>query len=488
MPKYHLAALSVLVAGICLAQPWCPAYAGGENADTGSNNADADNELPALMHIKDIKIRGLYRVTRGAVLLSLPIRAGDDVSKDDVSDALKKIYATHDFDEVSASYTNESLVIQVRERPTIVGVTYTGNNNIKEEQLDEIIHGQGIKVGETLNVMKLKELQSSLEDYYHSMGRYQAKVSTILVYLPRNRVDVKFNFTEGVAAKIEQINIVGNKSFPEDKLLAQLELRDQVPWWNFVADRNFQAQKFNGDLETIRSYYMNRGYVRFDIESTRVEITNDQKSIYLTVAIKEGDQYSFRNFHVIGETYGHTKEMESMIPLVKGDIYDAAQVSHTEEMLASYMGKFGYAYTKVKAYPVIDDKNKLVDINFNVEPGHRIYVTDIKIIGNTVTTDEVIRREMRQMDGTWLSNEAVSTSKHRLDQLGFFDTVDIKPEHTGTNEDTVEVVTKVKERPTGSIKAGVGFGTETGLNFNGEISQDNFLGFASSWLLVRSML
>lgn len=437
--------------------------------------------LPKVMHINDIEVRGLYRVTKGAVLLSLPVQAGDDVTRDDVAQALRKVFRTGNFDMVNAYYTDQGiLVLDVKERPTIVNVSYAGNNAIKEEQLDDIIKAKNVKAGEILNVEKLRELESSLEDYYNSTGRYQAKVSTILVYLPRNRVDVKFNFTEGVSAKIEQINIVGNNSFPEEKLLAQLELRDHVPWWNFLADRTFQAQKFSGDLETLRSFYMNRGYVRFRIDSTRVEMTPDRKGIYLSIAIKEGDQYSFDKFNVIGETYGHSEEMLKLIPLVPGDVYDANQVSHTEELLANYMGKFGYAYTKVQAIPVIDDEKKLVSLNFSVEPGHRIYVTDVKITGNTITTDEVVRREIRQMDGTWLSNEAISTSKRRLDQLGFFETVEMSPRKTGTDSDTVEVITTVKERPTGSVKAGIGFGTETGINLNGEISQDNFLGYGGN--------
>ncbi len=437
--------------------------------------------LPKVMHINDIEVRGLYRVTKGAVLLSLPVQAGDDVTRDDVAQALRKVFRTGNFDMVNAYYTDQGvLVLDVKERPTIVNVSYAGNNAIKEEQLNDIIKSKNVKVGEILNVEKLRELEASLEDYYNSTGRYQAKVSTILVYLPRNRVDVKFNFTEGVSAKIEQINIVGNNSFPEEKLLAQMELRDHVPWWNFLADRTFQAQKFSGDLETLRSFYMNRGYVRFRIDSTRVEMTPDRKGIYLSISIKEGDQYSFDKFNVIGETYGHGEEMLKLIPLVPGDVYDANQVSHTEELLANYMGKFGYAYTKVQAIPVIDDEKKLVSLNFSVEPGHRIYVTDVKITGNTITTDEVVRREIRQMDGTWLSNEAISTSKRRLDQLGFFETVEMAPRKTGTDSDTAEVITTVKERPTGSVKAGIGFGTETGINLNGEVSQDNFLGYGGN--------
>ncbi len=450
------------------------AYAAG----AGQPSVTGVDTEAGLVHINDIRVKGLYRVTKGAVLLALPISVGDDVSAEDISVGVKKVFATQNFDDIKAYIDkNGVLTIDVKERPTIVNVTYAGNNAIEEEQLSTIIKSQGIKVGETLNVMKLKEIESSLQDYYNGMGYYQAKVNTILVYLPRNRVDVKFNFTEGVSAKIEQINIIGNHAFTEEKLLGQFELRDSVPWWNFIASRKFHGQNFNGDLETLRSYYMNRGYVRFDIKNTNVEVTTDRKGIYLSIAIEEGAQYNIGDFAVIGETYGHAAEMKQLIPLEKGDIYNAAQISHAEEILANYMGKFGYAYTKVKAIPTINDENHVVDLKFNVEPGKRIYVTDVRITGNVITTDEVIRRELRQYDGTWLSNEAISTSKRRLNQLGFFETVDVEPKKTGSDPSTVEVVTTVKERPTGSIKAGLGYGTESGIIISGEISQDNFLGY-----------
>ena len=429
--------------------------------------------------VKEIKVTGLYRVTKGAVLLALPIQAGDSVTMDDIQKALKKVYATHNFDNISVSYDDETGVLNLKmtERPTIVKISYAGNDAIKTDQIEDIIKAQGVSVGETLDVIKLKDLERSLEDYYHGMGRYQAKVKAILVYLPRNRVDVKFNFTEGVAAKIEQINIVGNKAFDDERLLAQMELRDQVPWWNFIASRNFNAQKFNGDIETLRSYYMNRGYVRFSIDRTRVEVTPELKGVYLTISLTEGEQYTLDKFNIIGETYGHRDEMQALIPLEKGDIYNAARIAHAEEILSDYMGKYGYAYTKVHAIPEIDDKNKLVSLKFNVEPGKRIYVTDVQIKGNTITTDDVIRREIRQMDGTWLSNENIRVSKRRLNQLGFFETVEVEPKHAGTEVDTVVVEAKVKERPTGSIKAGIGYGTQTGINLSGEISQNNFLGY-----------
>ncbi|MGN1392696.1 MAG: outer membrane protein assembly factor BamA [Succinivibrionaceae bacterium] len=446
----------------------------GTNTVYAASTTTLNDEI----EVKNIKINGLYRVTKGAVLLALPISVGDTLSKQDVSNALKKVYETNSFDSVDASYSDDgTLIIDVKERPTIVNVTYAGNNNIKEEQLDQIIKTQGIKVGSILDVQKLKDLENSLEDFYHGMGRYQASVNTILVYLPRNRVDVKFNFTEGVKAKIEQINIVGNKSFTEEKLLGQFNLRDKVPWWNFLADRYFNAQILNGDLETLRSFYMNRGYVKFNIKDTRVEITPDKKSLYLGIVIDEGEQYSYDSFSIIGETFGYSKEMEHLIPLAKGDVYNAAQVSHTEQILANFMGKYGYANTKVKAYPTIDDDNKLVSLNFHVEPGKRVYVNNVNIMGNTITTDKVIRREVRQMDGTWLSNEAVDVSKRRINQLGFFETVDVTHNKIGSNIDNVDLDIKVKERPTGSIKAGVGFGTESGITLNGEISQDNFLGY-----------
>ncbi len=433
--------------------------------------------------VENIQVRGLNRVTRGAVLLALPFKPGDMLTRDSVAQAMKQLYATGDFDRVSLSKNGDTVTIDVTERPTIAGVEFKGNSNIKDDDLKPVIEQQGLKEGEPLNVQNLAQVTKSLEDFYHGAGMYQAKIEPVITTLPRNRVNVKLQFTEGVATEIKQINIVGNKAFPEDVLLAQMQLRDNVPWWNFVADQRYDAQKFRADLDSLRNYYMNHGYVQFKIENTNVEMTPDRKGLYLTIEIKEGDQYKVGKTSLSGDTLTYGADLKNLITLSEGDTYSQQDVTDNEKMLKDYLGKFGYANTEVEAIPTYNEKDKTVDLAFNVVPGQRIYVSQIFISGNDSTDDTVIRREMRQMDGTWLSNEAMEMSKTRLNRTGFFEKVDMDTQRNGTTADTVNVQTTVKERPTGSIQGGIGFGTDSGILISASISQNNLFGWGTRGVL-----
>ncbi len=426
--------------------------------------------------VQDIRIEGLQRVTLGAALLNLPVRVGDSLDAVTTASAIKRLYASGNFEDIRLSREGNVLLVEVKERPTISSVEFAGNKAIKEEQLKQTLESSGIRVGEPLDRTQLRTLEKALEDFYYGVGKYSAKVQAIVTPLPRNRVDLKFNFVEGVAAKIQQINFVGNKVFSEEKLLAQMSLRDDAPWWNFLADEQYQKQKLAGDLETLRSYYLDRGYLRFKVNSTQVSMTPDKKGIYITLNLEEGAQYKIAKVNLRGDLIGRESEMRALVPLTRGQLYSAAEVAHTEESLAKYLGRFGYAYPQVNTYPVINDEKQEVELNINVAPGPRIYVRQINISGNQVTRDEVIRREMRQMEGTWLSNERVEASKTRLNQLGYFETIEVQPRRIPGQEDQVDLDVKVKEQPAGSINGGVGYGTESGLSFQFGVQQDNFLG------------
>lgn len=429
--------------------------------------------------ISEIQVRGLNRVSKGAVLLALPVKEGDVITKENVTLAMQQLYATGDFDEVKLSRDGQKFIVTVKEKPTIGNIEFSGNTNIKEEDLTKIINQQGISSGEPLNPQKLNQIEKSLEDYYHSAGMYQASVKAVVTNLPRNRADVKIEITEGKASEISQINIVGNNSFSEDVLLAQMQLRDDVPWWNFLGSQRYNGQSFRADLEALKSFYMDRGYVNFKVTSTSVELTPDKKSIFLTIGINEGACYTIKDTALRGDTLKYEQELKDTITLEPGEIYNQRRITENEKALASILGKYGYANSEVRAYPTYDDANKTVTVNFNVVPGKRIHVSQVFIDGNDTTDDTVVRREMQQMDGSWLSSEAIELSKAKLNRTGYFETVEVTTESAGVSDDTVNVRTKVKERATGSISGGIGFGTDSGLTIQAAISQNNLFGWGN---------
>lgn len=424
--------------------------------------------------IADLKFEGLQRVTLGAALLSLPIREGDVVDEYQLAKAVKKLYASSHFESIVLERDADVLIFKVKERPTISNIGLSGNNKLSEEQIMDSLKSSSIRVGDPLDRTTLSAIEKSLEDFYHSVGKYSAKVEAVVTSLPRNRASIQFIFREGLSAKIEQINIVGNNVYSDAQLLKRLSLTDSAGWWDLFADDNYQKQKLSGDLEEIKSYYLDRGYIRFNIEDTQVSLTPNKKGVYVTVNVDEGDIYKIDDVQFIGNLLGKEEEIKSLVPFVKGDTYSAAQVAATEQNIRKYFGRLGYAYPKVTTYPDVDDETNQVMVSYSVEPGKRGYVRNINISGNTTTADVVMRREMRQMEGSWLSSESIELSKSRLNRLGFFSRVDIDTERV--SEDLVDLNVNVEEQPSGSFNAGIGYGTESGISLSGGISQDNFLG------------
>lgn len=443
-------------------------YSSASLANAASNDSD--------FVVDDIRVEGLQRVALGAALTYIPVQKGDELNSFRVTQLIRSLYSSTHFENIEVLKEGNTLVIRVSERPTISNIIFEGNDDIKDEQLQESLDGSNIRLGEPLDKTVLTSIENGLKDFFYSIGKYNADVTAIITPLPRNRVDLKLLFEEGEAAKINQINVVGNELFSDDVLLEDFELKYDTAWWDFLSETRYQQQTLQGDMETLRNFYMDRGYLRFNVDSTQVAMSPERDGIYISLNISEGEQYTISEVEVVGDLLGHEEYINKVLPLTTGELYNQAEVTYSEEFISKYLGRFGYAYPTVTTIPEINDEDKTVKLTLRVDPGKRIYVRRINFNGNAVTADEVLRQNVTQMEGTWLSNALLENSKNSMQRLTYMEEVEYETNRIPGKDDQVDVDFNVKEQSSGSFNAGVSYGDRTKLGIQAGIQEDNFLG------------
>lgn len=430
--------------------------------------------------VDDIQVEGLTRISPGTVFNYLPITVGDKVDEKRSQEAVRALFKTGFFKDVRLDREGDVLVVRVVERESIADITFEGNKAIKTEDLEKGLGEAGFAKGEVYNESKMDKVVQELRRQYYSNGKYGVRIEPVITPLDDNSLTIHFKITEGEASRIKQINIVGNQTFTDEELLSEFKLT--TPTWTswFTKDDQYSKQKLAGDLETLRSKYQDNGFIDFRVDSTQVSITPDKADVYVTINITEGEQFTISGVKLAGKLIVDEKVLFEQVETRPGNMFSRKAVTQTSKNITDRLGDEGYAFANVNAIPKLNPANRTVALTYFVDPGQRVYVRRISFNGNAKTRDEVMRREMRQLEGGWISTKWVERSKVRLQRLGYFEEVNVETPSVPGTTDQVDINYTVKERPSGNLMIGLGFSQAQGLIFNTNVTQDNFLGSGKS--------
>jgi len=430
----------------------------------------------ASFRISDIRVEGLQRIAPGTVFSYLPVKVGDTTTDDITASIIRTLYATGFFNDVQVARDGSVLVIAVQERPAIAEISITGNRDIETDKLKQALKDIGLAEGRVFDRALLDRIEQELKRQYFARGKYGVGIQSTVSPLERNRVAINIAVTEGLTARIKQVNIIGNQAFSEKELLKLFKL-GTTKWHSFYSKNDqYAKQQLAGDLEALRSFYLDHGFIRFQIKSTQVSIGAAKDDIYITVTIEEGEVHTISEIQLAGETSVPAERLFPLIEMRRGDVFSRRVTTESAERISKLLGAEGYAFANVNTIPEIDDENRQVAVTFFVDPGKRVYVRRVNMKGNTRTRDEVLRREMRQLESAWFSADLVRQSRERLQRLGYFDEVNIETPAVPGSADQVDVDVTVKEKPSGNLLAGVGYSQSQGIIFNTSVTQNNFLG------------
>ena len=433
--------------------------------------------------ITDIRIVGLQRVSIGSIFTAIPVSVGDKMNEGKVSEITRALFSTAQFNDIQIGKDGNALIISVAERPSISSIELEGNKALKSEDLLKGLEGAGISEGQVYKRSTLNGMKSELVRQYASQGRYGAGVDIETIDKPRNTIELKIIIDEGESAKIKKVNIIGNKLFSDSDLMAGFELQEGK-WYSFLSNKNkYSKEKLKGDIENLESFYLDRGYLKFSIESSQVSVSKDKKDVFITLSVSEGEQYKIDEVTIIGDVPLDEGLYTPILDSLNDQIYSQAQITSIEEYFVNFLGNEGYTFAEVTGNPDISEEANKVSLIFLVQPGNRTYARKILFSGNYLTNDEVLRREMRQFEGAWASDNLIEGSKVRLERLGFFKEVEVETIPVPGTEDQVDIEFTVEEESTSSIGGSIGY-SDFGMNLGLNLSDNNFLGTGNRFNLA----
>ena len=426
--------------------------------------------------ISDIRIEGLSRIAPGTVFTYLPVEKGDSLTSQRADQAIRALYKTGFFNDVQLGRQGDILVVTVKERPQITKIAIRGNKDLQEADLRKGLKSIGLAEGEAFDDLKLNEVQGELIHQYYNRGKYNVSVQTSKVNLDRNRVEIAINIAEGKAARIKHLNIVGNTVYPDKQIEGDFE-SSTTNWTSWYSkDDQYSREKLSGDLEKLQSYYMDRGYADFSVDSTQVGISPDKRKMYVTANITEGEVYKVTDIKLTGQLILKEDDLRKLLQIKPGEVFSRKKIEMSVDAITAALSNIGYAFTEVQPVPAIDKEKREVGLTFFINPGKRVYVRKIVFKGNQHTEDEVLRREMRQLEGAWYSQAAIDRSKIRLQRLGFFRKVEIDTPKVPGSDDQVDLAVTVEEQNSGQFTFGLGYSQVQGLIASIGVTQNNFFG------------
>ena len=425
--------------------------------------------------IEGIEAQGLQRLDQGTVLTYLPLTTGDELNDLTERQAIKALYASGLFQDIELLRDGDTLIIKVVERPQIADFEIEGNEKIGGDELKKSLTDLGLAAGETYKRALLDQVEQELRRQYYANGYYDVGIDTTVTELPNNRVSIKVKVTEGKVTKIKDINILGAKVFPQDELKEQLELKSTT-WVPFQKTDRYSKQTLGGDLEKLQSYYQDRGYLKFNVSSVQVALSEDKESIFITVNVEEGAKYQVKDFRFSGETILNEEFLKRLVTTRSGTTFSRKEATESSDRIEAALSDVGYAFAKVIPLPEVDEDKREVSINYTIQPGKRAYVRRISFSGHAGTNDETLRREMRQLEASPFSKSAVERSRVRLARLPFIEEAEVDTKPVPGSEDLVDINFKVKERAPGSVQFGVGYSGSQGFLINASLTHTNFLG------------